>query len=187
MAAACDLPQWHIASSNGSRDFPSGVTAYTTRGGVSACTVRSTIPVPRRSRSCWESVRCVIPGIARFNSENRLTPWRSCSRTAAFQRPPTIRAVVSTGQSSGPLIIMQFHIVYHVSHTCNVSLCNHTRLPFIYLDHGELRAGFRSSTVVFRGHSLQPGIKKRRQRPGGNSCNCNWIQRRYGALRTTPR
>jgi len=35
MAAECDLPQWHIASSNGRRDFPRGVMAYTTRGGVS--------------------------------------------------------------------------------------------------------------------------------------------------------
>ena len=105
MAAECDLPQWHIVSSNGRRDFPRGVMAYTTRGGVSGNTVRSTIPVLCRSRSCWASVRCVMPVIPRFSSENRLVPWKSCSRTAAFQRPPTMRAVVSTGQSSGRLAI----------------------------------------------------------------------------------
>ena len=44
MAAACDLPQWHMASIKGRRDFPRGVIAYSTRGGVSGCTVRSTIP-----------------------------------------------------------------------------------------------------------------------------------------------
>jgi hypothetical protein len=106
MAAECDLPQWHIESSNGRRELPRGVMAYTTRGGVSAYTVRSTIPVLCRWRSCWESVRCVIPVIERFSSENRLVPWKSCSRTAAFQRPPTMRAVVSTGQSSGRLIML---------------------------------------------------------------------------------
>ncbi len=111
MAAECDLPQWHIISSNGRREPPRGVTAYTTRGGVSAYTVRSTIPVLCRSRSCWESVRCEIPLMARFSSENRLVPWKSCSRTAAFQRPPTIRAVVSTGQSSTGLIML--HPVAH--------------------------------------------------------------------------
>jgi hypothetical protein len=52
MAAEWDLPHWHIASSNGPRDFPSGVMAYTTRGGVSGKTVRSTIPVLCNSRSC---------------------------------------------------------------------------------------------------------------------------------------
>ncbi len=106
MAAECDLPQWHIESNNRRRDLPRGVMAYTTRGGVSAYTVRSTIPVLCRSRSCLESVRCVIPAIERFSSENRLVPWKSCSRTAAFQRPPTMRAVVSTGQSSGRLIML---------------------------------------------------------------------------------
>jgi hypothetical protein len=106
MAAECDLPQWHIESSNGPKDLPRGVMAYTTRGGVSAYTVRSTIPVLCRSRSCWESVLCLMPVIERFSSENRFAPWRSCSRTAAFQRPPTIRAVVSTGQSSGRLIMV---------------------------------------------------------------------------------
>src|SRR5439155_17327399 len=106
MAAECDLPQWHIASSNGRREPPKGVMAYTTRGGVSAYTVRSTIPVLCRSRSCWESVRCVIPAIDRFSSENRLVLSKSCSRMAPFQRPPTIRAVVSTGQSSGRLIML---------------------------------------------------------------------------------
>ena len=106
MAAEWDLPQRHIVSSNGRRDLPRGVMAYTTRGGVSAYTVRSTIPALCRSRSCWESVRCVIPEIERFSSENRLVPWKSCSSTAAFQRPPTIRAVVSTGQSSGRLIML---------------------------------------------------------------------------------
>jgi hypothetical protein len=105
MAAECDLPQWHIESSSGRRDLPRGVMAYTTRGGVSAYTVRSTIPVLCRSRSCWESVRCVIPVMERFSSENRLVPRKSCSRTAAFQRPPTMRAVVSMGQSPGRLII----------------------------------------------------------------------------------
>jgi hypothetical protein len=108
MAAECDLPHSHMASSNGHRDFPRGVISYSTRGGVSAKTVRSTIPVFCKSRSCWESVRCVIPLTARFSSENRLVPWKSCSRTAAFQRPPTIRAVVSTGQTSGRLIICSF-------------------------------------------------------------------------------
>ena len=106
MAAECDLPQWHIESNNGRMDLPRGVMAYTTRGGVSAYTVRSTIPVLCRSWSCLESVRCVIPAIERFSSENRLVPWKSCSRTAAFQRPPTMRAVVSTGQSSGRLIML---------------------------------------------------------------------------------
>jgi hypothetical protein len=106
MAAECDLPQWHIVSSNGRRDLPRGVMAYTTRGGVSAYTVRSTIPVLCRSRSCLDSVRCLMPVIERFSSENRLVPWKSCSRTAAFQRPPTMRAVVSTGQSSGRLIML---------------------------------------------------------------------------------
>jgi hypothetical protein len=106
MAAECDLPQWHMVSSKGRRDLPRGVMAYTTRGGVSAYTVRSTIPVLCRWRSCWESVRCVMPVIERFSSENRLVPWKSCSRTAAFQRPPTMRAVVSTGQSSGRLIML---------------------------------------------------------------------------------
>ncbi len=106
MAAECDLPQWHIESNNGRRDFPRGVMAYTTRGGVSAYTVRSTIPVLWRARSCWESVRWVIPVIERFSTENRFVPWKSCSRTAAFQRPPTMRAVVSTGQSSGRLIML---------------------------------------------------------------------------------
>src|SRR6267142_1490728 len=34
IVAEWDLPQWHIASSNGRRDFPRGVTAYTIRGVV---------------------------------------------------------------------------------------------------------------------------------------------------------
>jgi len=107
MAAECDLPQWHIVSSNGRRDFPRGVMAYTTRGGVSGYTVRSTIPVLCRSRSCWASVRCVMPVIPRFSSENRLVLLEKVAQERrAFQRPPTMRAVVSTGQSSGRLAIL---------------------------------------------------------------------------------
>src|SRR5712664_2038946 len=152
MAAECDLPQWHMVTSNGRRDFPRGVMAYTTRGGVSAYTVRSTIPVFRRSRSCWESVRCVIPVIARFSSENRLVPWKSCSRTAAFQRPPTIRAVVSTGQSSERLPIMNLVsdcipgtvLVLGISKLLSSLLSyNQTRSPLIYLDHGDLGVGLK--------------------------------------------
>ena len=150
MAAECDLPQWHIASSNGRRDFPRGVMAYTTRGGLSGYTVRSTIPVLCSSRSCWASVRCVIPVIPRFSSENRLVPWKSCSRTPAFQRPPRIRTVVSTGHISGRLAMMdQFHIVYHVSNRCHVFPCNHACPFFIYLDHDDLEAGFINNTVGF--------------------------------------
>src|SRR6266481_5517537 len=154
MAAECDLPQWHIVSSNGRRDFPRGVMAYTTRGGASGYTVRSTIPVLCRSRSCWASVRCVMPVIPRFSSENRLVPWKSCSRTAAFQRPPTMRAVVSTGQSSGRLIILGLvHIVYHVPHAFHVSPCNHARPFFIYLGHGEIGAGSLSTTEALQRQS----------------------------------
>jgi hypothetical protein len=84
MAAACDLPHWHIVSSNGRRDLPRGLMAYTTRGGVSAYTVRSMIPVLCRSRSCWESVRCVIPVIARFSSENQLCALEKLLENGGF-------------------------------------------------------------------------------------------------------
>src|SRR5260221_651161 len=83
-----------------------------------------------------ESVRCVIPVIACFSSENLLVPWKSCSRTAPFQRPPTIRAVVSTGQISGRLAMrILLHIVYHVLSGCHVFACNRNCPFFIYLNH----------------------------------------------------
>src|SRR5712691_3488612 len=149
MAAECDFPQWHIVSSNVRRDLPRGVMAYTTRGGVSAYTVRSTIPVLCRSRSCWERVRCVIPVIARFSSENRFVPWKSCSRVAAFQRPPTIRAVVSTGQSSGRLAILDL-VPKCIPCTAQVPVfpCNHALPFFIYLDREDIEAGFVSGALA---------------------------------------
>jgi hypothetical protein len=129
MAAEWDLPQWHIASSNGLRDFPMGVIAYTTRGGVFGYTVRSTIPVLCRSRSCWASVRCVIPGMARFSSENRLLLSKSWSITAAFHRPPTMRAVVSTGQISGCLAICELGFTLYTMYRIRVTYPNVTMLP----------------------------------------------------------
>jgi len=35
IAAEWDLPQWHISSNSGRRDFPREVIVYITRGGVS--------------------------------------------------------------------------------------------------------------------------------------------------------
>src|SRR6266478_3777429 len=163
MAAECDLPQWHIASSNGRRDLPRGVIAYTTRGGVSAYTVRSTIPVFCRSRSCWESVRCVIPVIERFSSENRLVPWKSCSRTAAFQRPPTIRAVASTGQSSGRLAIRMGpsgKLYTMFGSGGHVFPYNHALAFFIYLDHGRYRGCIFRRTASFEHQSWYLGLQE---------------------------
>src|SRR5437773_9990561 len=85
MAAACDLPPWHIASSNGRREPPKGVMAYTTRGGVSAYTVGSTIPVLCRSLSCWVRLRCAIPAIDRSSSANPLVLSERCSRAESLQ------------------------------------------------------------------------------------------------------
>src|SRR5713101_250197 len=56
---------------------PRVVYAITPHGGLSGYTDRSTIPVLCSSRSCWASVRWVIPVIPRFSSENRLVPWKS--------------------------------------------------------------------------------------------------------------
>jgi len=90
MAAECDLPQWHIVSSNGRRDLPRGVIAYTTRGGVSAYTVRSTIPVLCRSRSRWESVR--------FRPGTGPCAWsqRRHGRDSGFYEETVLRALEET-------------------------------------------------------------------------------------------
>ena len=151
MAAECDLPQWHIESNNGRRDLPRGVMAYTTRGGVSAYTVRSTIPVLCRSRSCLESVRCVIPAIERFSSENRLVPWKSCWRTAAFQRPPTMCAVVSTGQSSGRLIMLGASSILYTMYRLRVTYPHVT-----VLDHSSSILTTTISGLTFQRQSSKP-------------------------------
>jgi len=60
---------------------------YTTRGGVFGYTVRSTIPVLCRSRSCWESVRCVIPETPRFSSEKSLGALEKLLENGGFPAP----------------------------------------------------------------------------------------------------
>ncbi|SRR6266851_5469979 len=150
---------------------------------MESSTLRSTIPVDCRSPSCWASARCVIPVIPRLSSENRFVLWKSCSRTAAFQRPPTIRAVVSTGQSSGGLAIVNLvRNCNHVRYKGFVFPCNHALSFLIYLDHEDIDAGFAGGTQA-PSTNRRNWIGKHRKRLGRDACN--WKPRTNGRVGTT--
>ncbi len=84
----CLAPHAEISRSMGSVDLPKSVNAYSTRGGTSGNTVRSTSPSPSSSRNCATSIRSEIPGMSFRNSLYRFLPSVRLNNIEGFHRPP---------------------------------------------------------------------------------------------------
>ena len=65
-------PQASMERKTGSSVLPSGVNEYSTFGGISRKSLRSTTPSSSSSRSCFDSVRAEMLPSKRVNSPNRL-------------------------------------------------------------------------------------------------------------------
>ncbi|MNI72250.1 hypothetical protein D3C73_1281790 [compost metagenome] len=85
--------------STGSRLCPYSVKEYSTLGGTSAYTLRSTSWSSSSSRSWLVSIFCVIWGMSFFSSLKRLVPSRPrCHRMISFHLPPMTARVSSFSQ-----------------------------------------------------------------------------------------
>jgi hypothetical protein len=92
----CCSAQVRSLSSAGQRDWPHSVRRYSTFGGTSACTMRVTMASPSSWRSCWVSIFCEMPGIARSRSEKRsVLPPKRRKRMTSFHRPSNLRMACS--------------------------------------------------------------------------------------------
>src|ERR1700756_4979780 len=74
---------FRMASSAGHRDYPHVVRLYSTFGGTCGYEVRSTMPSASMAFSCCPSIFCVMAGMARSRSENRIifSPNRGTKNT----------------------------------------------------------------------------------------------------------
>lgn len=95
MCSACSSPQSPRVRSASLRLCPRAVSDYSTRGGTSANTSRSTIPWDWSSRSCCVKTFSLTPAIDRRSSPWRLGPSWSCHRISGFHFPPTTETAAS--------------------------------------------------------------------------------------------
>ena len=111
----CSIAQWQIATSGSLSVWPSGVSAYSTCGGIVAITVRCTSPSASMLRSVCVSIFCEMPSIAR-----RSSPWRRGPSTQrvddqarplvgdAVERLARLAVLVEHVRLDGPCQVLQF-------------------------------------------------------------------------------
>src|SRR6056297_2845300 len=68
----------------GSNDFPKGVIAYSTRGGISGKFLRSSTPDFSKDRSCLLNICRFIPSTAVRSFVNRLVPLEILNKIIGF-------------------------------------------------------------------------------------------------------
>ena len=100
----------------GLRVIPNSLNEYSTLGGISGNTFRTTIPCSSNSRSCCVNVFVVILPKNRCNSLKRIVPLYKCHNIFSFHFPLNMFNPTSTGHCSSTacdlaIIYYSFHSV----------------------------------------------------------------------------
>lgn len=94
---SCCREKSRTAIKTGIRPRPESERTYSTRGGRSPKSRRTTRPSDSNSRKCCVSIFCEMFGMSRMNCEARIDgPANSLNKIGSFQRPSIMRRVLVT-------------------------------------------------------------------------------------------